>query len=86
MTRKKWEIGEQVTVTERQEAYDSRYVSTAPEIWIEPGEVGIIAAVDVPKVYRTPGGPFFCCIDFEKGGKQHRAGVSYQFIKWIEEV
>ncbi|MEK9137383.1 MAG: hypothetical protein AAB393_09690 [Bacteroidota bacterium] len=44
----------------------------------------MIGAVKVPKVCRTPGGDYFCCIDFIKDGREWRAGVDYGNIKLLK--
>jgi hypothetical protein len=60
----KFRGGDKVTVNKATEAYYSRYAGN-PEVIIQPGEVGIVKAVDVPNV-RTPGS--FVCVDFVKPG------------------
>ena len=80
---KNFGVGDVVTVTEREEAYYSNYAGN-PLCFLEPGETGVIGAVKVPKVFRTPGGNFFCCIDFDKNGREWRAGVDYGKIKLVK--
>lgn len=83
-TAKIWErfhVGMQVTVRERVEAYYSRYAGN-PVCFLEPGMVGVIAAVDVPYVRRSRGkSETFACVDFTHtvsargGDTKWRAGV-----------
>jgi len=40
-----------------------------PGVFPRTGETGVIGAVKVPKVIRTPGGNYFCCVDFVKDGR-----------------
>jgi len=75
-------VGDTVTVTVRREAYYSGYAGNS-ECFMEPGKIGVIGAVKVPKVRKTPGGDYFCCIDFEKHGRKWRTSVSYPLIKLI---
>ena len=72
-------VGDMVTVTERREAYYSGYGGNS-ECFMEPSDVGVVGAVKVPKVFLTPGGPYFCCIDFEKHGRKWRTSASYPLI------
>ena len=78
-------VGDTVTVTERQEAYYSGYAGN-PVCFLEPGDVGGIGAVKVPKVHWTPGGHYFCCIDFTKHGRTWRAGVNYGAIRRLKRA
>ena len=80
---KSFRVGETVTVTERQEAYYSGYAGN-PVCFLKPGETGVIGAVKVPKVRRTPGGDYFCCIDFVKNGRRWRTGANYGEIKRVK--
>lgn len=80
---KKFKVGDIVTVTEREECYYSGYAGN-PVCFLEPGEPGVIGAVKVPKVFRTPGGDYFCCIDFVKNGREWRAGVDYGKITLVK--
>ncbi len=75
-------VGDRVTVTTRQQAYYSGYAGN-PVCFLEPGEEGVIGAVKVPKVRRTPGGDCFCCIDFVRDGRTWRTGVNYGEIKRV---
>jgi len=77
------QIGDTVTVTKRKEGYYSAYAGN-PECYFEPGEKGTIGSVRVPKVRRTPGGDYFCCIDYEKYGKIWRTAVNYADILIIK--
>jgi len=72
MTAKKLKVGDKVTCKIRKEAYYSRYKTALgrnPEVFFEPGMVGIVAAVDVPFITRHKGSKrkkdTFTCIDFE---------------------
>ena len=82
---KTFRVGDKVTVNTRQEAYYSGYAGN-PDCFLEPGETGVIGAVKVPKVRRTPGGDYFCCIDFTKAGRTWRAGVNYGEIMRIRQA
>ena len=82
---KNFRVGDVVTVTEREEAYYSGD-GWRPMCFLEPGETGVIGSVKVPKVYRTPGGDYFCCVDFVKGGRQWRAGVDYGKLKLVKRA
>ena len=82
---KAFNVGDAVSVTEREEAYYSGYAGN-PVCFLEPGETGVIGSVNVPKVYRTPGGAYFCCVDFVKGGRQWRAGVDYGKLKLVKHA
>lgn len=83
----KLKIGDKVTVKEPQEAYGSDY-GLNPKVVIQPGELGTVAAVDVPYVTRRG---TFLCVDFEKpgvfqGAPEHnnvtwRIGVSAKGLK-----
>ena len=73
-------VGDRVTVTARQRAYYSGYAGN-PVCFLEPGEEGVIGAVKVPKVTHSPGGHYFCCIDFVKNGRSWRTGVNYGEIQ-----
>ena len=70
MARRKPQIGERVTCRTPVEAYYSRYAGN-PECWFEPGDVGIVAEVDVPVVVNMTGHHFFSCVDFYKEGIPH---------------
>lgn len=60
-------IGDIVTCYRKVEAYQSRECNgRIPECWFEPGDFGIVAAVDVPAVRGRE--CTFCCIDFFKPG------------------
>jgi hypothetical protein len=57
-------IGDRVTVKVREEAGRSG-------VFIEPGQVGIVGAIRVPKVYHTTGTPTeFLCVDFWNGDEK----------------
>jgi hypothetical protein len=71
-------IGDSVTTTESVSAYYSNYGGN-PECFFEPGDVGIVGAVNVPSVRRE--GVFFHCVDFEKHGRQWRVAL---FTKQLE--
>lgn len=94
-------LGQQVTVTEPQTAYNFDNVTFGP------GDVGVIGAVDVPavrapwdiepyidkvngslqwkKVYPRGKEPVFACIDFERDGVKYRTAAYYDQIKPIAE-
>lgn len=75
----KLKIGDIVTVKQRVEAYYSGYAGT-PICFLEPGEEGVISAVEMPKVRKTPGGYYFYCIDFVKYNREWRTSASYRNI------
>ncbi|MCI0556860.1 MAG: hypothetical protein MN733_00055 [Nitrososphaera sp.] len=70
-------VGMKVTTSEPVGAYGSMY--GGPKQQFLPGMVGIVAAVDVPRVWRRGS---FVCIDFvgDDGGRW-RAGIGYEFIQ-----
>ena len=80
---KKLQIGDTVTVTKRKKGYYSACGGN-PECYLEPGERGAIVAVRVPKLRKTPGGDYFCCIDYEKYGKIWRTSSNYADIMKIK--
>ena len=80
---KNLKIGDKVTVTVPREAYYSSYAGN-PKCIFEPGEVGVIGAVKVPKVQSSPGGDYCCCIDFTKLGKKWRTSANYGVIKKVK--
>lgn len=68
----KWRIptpGERVTALRPTEAYFSGSVGL-PRCSFEPGDVGVIASINIPAVRHTPENPsdLFACADFEKPG------------------
>ena len=70
----KVKVGDKVTCKVSKEAYYSNYAG-APECFFEPGEVGIVAHIDVPVVCRPknrlgqkPAPYTFTCVDFDKPG------------------
>ena len=77
-------VGDVVTVTSRCEAYGSNYGGSR-ECFMEPGEIGVVGAVKVPKVYLTPGGHYFCCIDFRKYGRRWRTSANYDEIELVRK-
>lgn len=72
-------VGDQVRVRERVEGYYSDYGGN-PSIFLEPGMVGIVGAIDVPSVCRE--GVSFVCVDFfcPATEKSERAAVCYRNI------
>lgn len=60
--KKQLKVGDHVTCFIKTEAYYSRY-SGMPECWFEPGDLGIVGAVDVTCV-RGKKGRTFVCVDF----------------------
>jgi hypothetical protein len=79
MKRTDLHVGDQVSVKERVEGYYSGYGGN-PAIFLEPGMVGIVGAIDVPSVRRE--GVSFICVDFfcPATGKTERAAVFYPNI------
>lgn len=75
-------VGDGVTVKERVEGYYSSYGGN-PAIFLEPGMVGIVGAIDVPSVCRE--NVTFVCVDFfcPGTGKPERAGVGYANIRKV---
>jgi len=76
-------VGDLVTVKEPVEAYYSRY-GFQPECYLEPGDVGVVAAIDVPCVINL-GHKVFACVDFTKHGTLWRAGVYYENLRRLHE-
>jgi hypothetical protein len=85
-------IGMLVTCKEGIEAYGSGYPKGHPSCFFEPGDIGIVACIDVPYVVNREG--TFACVDFYKPGTIHnlhhwqeygespwRAGLSYSNIR-----
>lgn len=68
VTKKDIKIGDKVTVTTRHEAYYSAYGGNRA-CFMEPGDIGVVGAVHVPKVLTGPSPLYSCCIDFKKYGK-----------------
>lgn len=66
-------VGDTVTVKEATEAYYSQYAGN-PKMVIHPGQIGVIAAVNVPSVWRE--NVSFCCVDFNVNGMHWRIGTS----------
>jgi hypothetical protein len=75
-------VGDQVSVKERVEGYYSNYGGN-PAIFLEPGVVGVVGAIDVPSVRRE--GVSFVCVDFScpATGRIERAAVLYHNIRKI---
>ena len=80
-------VGDQVTCKQPEEAYYSGYAGE-PKCSFEPGDVGTVAAVDVP--YVTGRNTTFVCVDFYKegiiyneahGGDPWRVGLDYSNIR-----
>ncbi len=72
-------VGDQVSVKERVEGYYSHYAGN-PAIFLEPGMIGVVGAIDVPSVTRA--NVSFVCVDFfcPATGKIERAAVYYPNI------
>ncbi len=68
-------VGDQVSVKERVEGYYSHYAGN-PAIFLEPGMIGVVGAIDVPSVTRA--NVSFVCVDFfcPATGKKERAAVN----------
>lgn len=75
------QMGETVTCLRPVEAYYSgRYGN--PHCFFEPGDVGVVGAIDVPAVYHNPENPsdLFACVDFEKAEIPTRG--QYSTTRW----
>ncbi len=72
-------VGDRVSVRERVEGYYSDYGGN-PAIFLEPGIVGVVGAIDVPSVCRES--VSFVCVDFfcTATGRTERAGGLYPNI------
>ena len=72
-------VGDRVKVKERVEAYYSKYGGN-PAIFLEPGMVGVVGAIDVPSVRREK--VSYVCVDFHcpATGRTERAAVFYSNI------
>lgn len=66
-------LGDKVTTLRAVEAYYSNY-GGLPYCAFAPGDVGIVAAVDVP-VVRGRDGATFTCVDFYKYGRKWRVAL-----------
>ena len=77
-------IGDRVTVKARVEGYYSNYGGN-PAIFLEPGTVAVVGAIDVPSVRRE--NVSFVCVDFfcPVTGKMERAAVDYPNIRKIRK-
>jgi hypothetical protein len=75
-------IGDQVSVRQPVEGYYSRYAGN-PAIYLEPGMVGVVGAIDVPSVCRA--NVSFVCVDFYcyATGKTERAAVYYGNLRKV---
>ena len=90
MARKKdVQVGMQVTCKQAEESYYSDYAGS-PTCFFEPGDVGTVAAVEVP--YVTGRDRTFVCVDFYKegivynaahGGSPWRVGLDYSNIRIV---
>ncbi len=69
MKKSTLKVGMLVTCKERVEAYDSGYPKGQPFCFFEPGDIGIVACIDVPYVVNREG--TFACVDFYKPGTLH---------------
>jgi hypothetical protein len=76
------QIGDVVTCKVREEAYYSNYGIT-PECWFEPGDMAVVASVDVPKIWHRG---TFICADFEKDGRKWRVGLDPKNIRIITRL
>ena len=77
MTRSKVHLGAKLTVKTRVEAYYSGRNGYL-EVWLEPGQVATVGAVNVPYVRNRAGhGNYFVCLDFVRYGREWRAAVDY---------
>ena len=85
MKNKNIKVGDRVTCRKPVDAYYSKYAG-APECVFMPGDIGIVAAVNVPKV-KVKGS--FVVVDFEKKGVVYnrktgsciwRVGLNYDNI------
>jgi hypothetical protein len=76
-------IGDTITVKVREEAYYSGYAGR-PVCWLEPGETAIVAAVDVPSVWRER--VSFLCADFVRDGRTWRIGVLYGNVRKVKDA
>jgi hypothetical protein len=72
-------IGDRVTIIE---SVSARYSNFGSEYFFEPGDVGIVGAVNVPSVHRE--GVFFHFVDFEKDGQELRVALFTKQLKFLE--
>ena len=80
------QIGDVVTCKTREQAYYSNY-GGPPECWFEPGDMGLVASVDVPYVCHIKGKSMtFCCVDFAKDGRKWRAGIDPKNLRIITRM
>lgn len=80
MKKRDVRLGDKVTVKERVQGYYSNY-GGRPAIFLEPGMVGVVGAIDVPSVRRERAS--FVCVDFfcPATGKTERAAVHYPNLR-----
>ena len=78
-------VGDQVTVKQRVDGYYSKY-GGRPAIFLEPGMVGVVRAIDVPSVCRER--VSFVCVDFlcPATGRTERAAVYYPNICKVRRI
>lgn len=74
------QVGQYVTTRERVETYSFDVTQT----YFEPGDIGIVAHVDVPCV-RGKEGSTFNCIDFEKNGRLQRCALKNSQIVKVKQ-
>lgn len=88
-------IGQSVTSIVTREAFYSGYAGL-PDCSFEPGDVGVVGAVDVAavhapivwvgnkKTYPHGHNPVYACVDFEKYGQIWRVNLYYSEIRDAE--
>ena len=70
-TKNKFKKGDKVTPKIEKEPYYSDYAGN-PKVVIKPGEIGTVAAIDVPCVHQTRREfDAFICVDFYLSGVFH---------------
>ena len=82
MKKRDVKLGDRVTVKERIEGYYSIF-GGRPAIFLEPGMVGVVGAIDVPSVFLA--NVSFVCVDFfcAATGKRERAAERYPNLRKI---
>lgn len=89
----KYQVGDKVTTTVSKEAYGSRYKIVVPpyrnpEVWFEPGMVGIVAVKDSPGVSTNT---LCAVVDFQheeaysKDDHTWRVAIPNKHVKRVKE-
>jgi len=78
--KRKFMVGDRVSPKIMKRPYGCKY-SGSPDIWIQPGMIGVIGAVDVPAVR---GRGTFNCVDFEIASQKWRCSFDSDELILVE--